>query len=846
MPEISQCMIVKNEENNIERALSWGKEVVSEQIVVDTGSTDKTVEIAQKMGATVYHFEWRDDFSAAKNYALEQASCEWIAFLDADEYIIPEDGKKLLEYVRKFHNTSYEGLMTGLINLDDKGNGVLSINTQVRVFRNLPDLRYEGRVHEHLAIQGQSVHAADITGEVSIYHTGYRTEEREKKAAAKRNFKLIEAELADHPEDYRMHGYLGNEYEMMKQWRKAKDCYKKAVSLMPDQMLGQYDITASGIYFRLLEVLAFLPETEETELISLYQKAVKNWPEDGDFDYIMGKYYGTHENYEAGEKHIRYALNILANYGTVNKSSLISGKILDAYELLAICCEKNGKLAECVRLTTAVLKEDSYRKSTLVVLLSAFQKDMENNSKGAASAGEVAKFLGNSFYDFYTLKDRLFVLRTAMNIEYRELIEVMKRTFSPEELDAVENALEKKVINSVSLRIVLFYSEVESFNFFTDQLAAELQKRGHEVFIFDLLMPPDENPHSAVYLKQFTAKKIDGVICFDGLGFRGCTDTLIEGWNKHKAVVIDIFMDPPFRYHDILEKHPQKYHVFCCDREHVSYVKKYFKELDSHVSFMPHVGVLPEKKDIIPYKERKYDILFCGTYYRPEDKLSELKGLFKEGDDIYYFYQTVFNNLKQDTSLTMEKAVIKTINQLGQPVSEEMLINMLWLSECVDWAIRMYIRGQVIQVLGKSGLNLYLLGRGWENHPVSAYENVHRIDDRIPYKETLNYMADAKINLNVMPWFKEGTHDRIFNTLLQHSLPLTDSSTWIDDNFTDGVDIALYNLKHLERLPDIARNLLNDSEKAEIMIENGYKKVEKRFTWSNCADWILQEISRQK
>ena len=93
--KITQCMIVKNEEKNIRQALSWGKEVVSEQIVVDTGSTDRTVEIAEQMGAKVYHFSWIDDFAAAKNYAIEQATGEWIVFLDADEYFQPEAAQKL-------------------------------------------------------------------------------------------------------------------------------------------------------------------------------------------------------------------------------------------------------------------------------------------------------------------------------------------------------------------------------------------------------------------------------------------------------------------------------------------------------------------------------------------------------------------------------------------------------------------------------------------------------------------------------------------------------------------------------------------------------------------------------
>ena len=85
---ISQCMIVKNEEKNIERALSWGKGIVAEQIVVDTGSEDRTVEIAESLGARVYHFPWIDDFAAAKNFAISKANYEWIAFLDADEYFL--------------------------------------------------------------------------------------------------------------------------------------------------------------------------------------------------------------------------------------------------------------------------------------------------------------------------------------------------------------------------------------------------------------------------------------------------------------------------------------------------------------------------------------------------------------------------------------------------------------------------------------------------------------------------------------------------------------------------------------------------------------------------------------
>lgn len=111
-------MIVKNEEKNIERALSWGKSFMWEQIVVDTGSTDRTVEIARRLGAKVYHFEWIDDFAAAKNYAVSQAQGDWIVFLDADEYFLEEDAKRLVPLLEKLEGTKYNALVTRWVQVE--------------------------------------------------------------------------------------------------------------------------------------------------------------------------------------------------------------------------------------------------------------------------------------------------------------------------------------------------------------------------------------------------------------------------------------------------------------------------------------------------------------------------------------------------------------------------------------------------------------------------------------------------------------------------------------------------------------------------------------------------------
>ena len=119
---LSQCMIVKNEEKNIERALTWGKKIVCEQIVVDTGSTDRTVEIAERMGAKLFHFEWIDDFAAAKNFALSKAKGNWIAFLDADEYFSDKDALHLLKILETMNPTvECTSVSLPIVNLKDNG-----------------------------------------------------------------------------------------------------------------------------------------------------------------------------------------------------------------------------------------------------------------------------------------------------------------------------------------------------------------------------------------------------------------------------------------------------------------------------------------------------------------------------------------------------------------------------------------------------------------------------------------------------------------------------------------------------------------------------------------------------
>ncbi|MCI8983593.1 MAG: glycosyltransferase [Hungatella sp.] len=438
--KISQCMIVKDEEENIQRALSWGKCIMSEQIVVDTGSTDRTVEIARQLGAKVYHFSWVDDFSAAKNFAISKARYEWIALLDADEYFSEEDAKKLPLLLANLKNTPYDGLATNWIHLDDNGS-IGMIDTQVRIFRNCPGLRYHRKIHEYLAWEDdKGISYRQDTEGLSLFHTGYGEAAKKKKQRGGRNLKLILAELKDHPDDFEMLTYLGNEYVGLEEYALAEETYREVLSRMPKWTHGVYHVAASEVPLRLLSVMVDQPNTKESDLLEIYEKAVTGWPEEGDYDYFVGLYYSRHGNYSKAEPYIRRGLEIMEKYGNYQKSMILSGKITQAYELLSVCCLNNGNLRETVRLTTVMLNQNPYLMGTLILFMIAFRSEMETTGEEKWGALQVASLLEKSFYDFTSLKDRMFVLRAAESAEYQELIQILRGLFSEEELKALDRA----------------------------------------------------------------------------------------------------------------------------------------------------------------------------------------------------------------------------------------------------------------------------------------------------------------------------------------------------------------------------------------------------------------------
>lgn len=390
------------------------------------------------------------------------------------------------------------------------------------------------------------------------------------------------------------------------------------------------------------------------------------------------------------------------------------------------------------------------------------------------------------------------------------------------------------------MRFILFYEHAEDYNYFTGEIAQELAGRGHEVFIHDLVNPSRPS-YSMQELMTFCERKVDVVVCFNRAGIHN--DTFINLWDMMDACTLHILVDHPLRLHPTMKKHPRKYIQFCSDEEHVAYVKRYFPTVE-HVEFLAHAGT-PDDKPPIPYTDKKYDILFSATYTHPESKLSELEVLFPKDSSMYQLFMQIENDLRAHTEKSLIQAVLDVLNTNNMPLSDNAVKTIMRNMTPIDWMVRMYYRGKAVQALVDAGLDVHVLGKGWENHPSAGADNLHILTaDRIDLAATFDYMRDARINLNVMPWFKKGTHERIFNTMLRHSICLTDFSTWIDSHYEDGKDIALYDLNQLDKLPDIADYWLNHPIEAQELIENAYEKTAANYTWVNCVDSMLESLER--
>lgn len=208
--KISACLITKNEAENIGRCLESLKDISNEIIVVDTGSTDNTVEIATSLHAKVYHYQWDNNFSNAKNYALDKTTGDWIIFLDADEYLESNTQKALVQVIKRVHNNKdFDAILLKMINTEGVNGRIISENPILRIFRGNCGIKYTGAIHEYPIKNGKPLKAASISDfSLIVYHTGYSSEILP--AKTQRNLDILKEQMENNNIDDQTYYYMSS------------------------------------------------------------------------------------------------------------------------------------------------------------------------------------------------------------------------------------------------------------------------------------------------------------------------------------------------------------------------------------------------------------------------------------------------------------------------------------------------------------------------------------------------------------------------------------------------------------------------------------------------------------
>lgn len=286
---LSVCLIVKDEEELLGECLDSVAGIADEIIVVDTGSTDGTIEIAKSRGAKVHSHEWKDDFAEARNALLRKARMDWVLMIDADERLAPDSAAGLRRFIESgtFDHATVE--------IESTTMGETLAFRAVRLFRNYPRMRYAGRIHEQIAgsLVGLRARYGIRGGDASvrILHLGYEHDLFEQRGKHDRNERLLAAELEANPKNAYALLKQGESLFSQRRFEEAAGPFEKAWTLTKRAALEQKMLSlleepatlraacavAAGRYQDAIDALDDYHGLGEPTANTLYLEAVARW-----------------------------------------------------------------------------------------------------------------------------------------------------------------------------------------------------------------------------------------------------------------------------------------------------------------------------------------------------------------------------------------------------------------------------------------------------------------------------------------------------------------------------------------------------------------------------------------
>ncbi len=340
-PRISLCMIVRDEEDNLGRCLRSVDGMVDEIVVVDTGSIDGTVAIAERHGARVLHEEWAGDFAAPRNVALDAADGDWILVLDADEEVMGAEHLRTLvadaEDLEGFYlrEVSYVG---------EKAGVEAVVHGALRLFRNRPHHRFDGALHEQISskIEGELGERTRFVGSPEILHYGYLANAVRDRAKTERNRAIALQEALERPKDAFALFNAGIEYQRIDDHTRAVYFFQQSFSSLPDLRRNWTPVLLRALAASLRQL------GKHDEALEVIADAETAFADFSDLYFLEAQIHSDRQEYRAAILALERALAIGDHDGDRYMARIGMGSFHSWFGL-GVLMERVGDLGEAVR-----------------------------------------------------------------------------------------------------------------------------------------------------------------------------------------------------------------------------------------------------------------------------------------------------------------------------------------------------------------------------------------------------------------------------------------------------------------------------------------------------------------
>ncbi len=397
-------------------------------------------------------------------------------------------------------------------------------------------------------------------------------------------------------------------------------------------------------------------------------------------------------------------------------------------------------------------------------------------------------------------------------------------------------------------RLIFFVGVYDTLDLFTYELKREFELLGYETMVFDVR----DMAQGLKDLAVFASRPVKAVITFNNLGFNMELQPGQNVWEQLSIPCINILMDHPYCYKDALDHAPANAVVLCTDRNHMRYLGRFYPNIPM-IGYLPHAGKeLSQTKR--PIAERSIDVLYAGNLSRSfagniTPDLSKYTTF-----DAEELCKKVCRDLIAHPFKTTEQSIEEALTACELDLSDDELKDLIAELHFVDLYVVSHFRERTVQSLAEHGIPVQIYGAGWEKCSWIHLPNVS-YGGKIPAEEVVVKMQDAKIVLSTMTWFKDGTHDRVFNGMLQGAVALTDTSGYMKEEFCgfleegssreDRRELVFFELEKIKTLPLQVEELLSAPKAAQQIADRGYAKAKQFHTWRARALELEKDLLMQ-